>query len=82
MAEMKEYKLKGTNTQEARRNFPGFEKNVWYTLDELRSGDYAGMTETDSKTSGKEDGKYTPINKKSGKGGRAWKSSSPRTNEN
>ena len=82
MADISEYKLKGTDTQKERRNFPGFEKGVWYTLDELRDGDYAGMTETDSKTSGKEDGTYTKINKKSGKGGRPWKSSSPRTNVN
>ena len=41
-------------------------KKQWYKLKELTYGDYAGMTETDSKTSGKEDGEYTPINKKSG----------------
>jgi len=51
------------------RNFPQAEKKQWYNLSELTYGDYAGMTETDSKTSGKEDGQYTPINKKSGPGG-------------
>lgn len=41
-------------------------KKVYYSLQELTYGDYAGMTETDSKTSGKSDGQYTPINKKKG----------------
>lgn len=81
------YKLPATDTQRSRRNFEGYEKNQWYSLGELQSGDYAGNTETDSKTetsqdhSGKGEGGgkgYTKINQKSGKGGRPWKSSSPR----
>lgn len=57
---------------------PTFNKKQYYSLDELRKGDLSGMTETDSKTSGKEDGPYTSINKKSGPGGRPWKSSAKR----
>lgn len=50
----------------SREGFGPAEKKQYFSLADLRSGDYAGMTETDSKTSGKEDGQYTPINKKSG----------------
>lgn len=50
------------------RNFPQPEKKQYFSLAELREGDYAGMTESDSKTSGQDDGAYTKINQKSGKG--------------
>lgn len=53
--------------QKPRSNFDSEpKKKEWYSLAELKSGDFAGITETDSKTSGKEDGPYTPINRKSG----------------
>jgi hypothetical protein len=61
------YKLPAMDCQEERRNFPGYEEKEYYTLDEIRKGDQSGITETDSKTSGKEDGEYSTINKKSGK---------------
>lgn len=79
--QIESYKLPVTDTQRSRRNFEGYEKNQWYNLGELQSGDYAGTTETDSQTAEKSGG-YTPINQKSGKGGRPWKSSSNRTKEN
>lgn len=50
------------------RNFDHVETKQYYSLEDLKSGDYAGMTESDSKTSGQEDGQYTPINHKSGSG--------------
>ena len=79
----KDYELPVTNVNRERRNFEGFEKNQWYTLAELQEAEYAGTTDTDSQTDpqGEERG-YTPINKKHGKGGRPWKSSSRKTKEN
>lgn len=71
------YKLPVCNINRERRNFEGFEKNQWYSLAELQSGDFGGTTETDSKTA-PEEGGYSTINKKSGKGGRPWKSTSAR----
>lgn len=49
------------------RNFKGYQKNTYYTAEELQKGEIGGITETDSKTSGQEDGQYSTINKKSGK---------------
>jgi len=55
------------------RNFPQVEKNQWYSLGDLQSGDYAGNTETDSATEQSSDhrnkgeqggGGYTSINYK------------------
>lgn len=63
MTNLSDYKLP---VKEPDRNFEGLQKKQWFNLAELREGDYAGMTETDSKTSGKSDGQYTPLNKKSG----------------
>lgn len=70
MVESKDYKLPTTDTQKDRRNFPGYEKKQYHSLEDLKKGDPSGMTESDSKTSGKNDGQYTDINKKSGKGAR------------
>jgi hypothetical protein len=79
------------DTQKQRRNFPGYEKEQWYSLAELQSGDLGGNTETDGRTEKPSDhagkgerggGGYTTINKKLGKGGRSWKSSSARTGNN
>lgn len=53
------YKLK---VNEPKKNFPKAKKTVVYSLQDLRSGDYAGMTETDGKsTNGKDHGSYTKI---------------------
>lgn len=85
-SELSTYKLPVCDTQKERRNFEGLNKNQWYNLAELRGGDYAGNTETDSQTETSEDhagkggGGYTKINQKSGKGGRPWKSSSKKGN--
>jgi len=76
------YKLPICDTQEERRNFEGYEKNQWYSLAELQSGDYAGTTDTDSKTESYNDAGSTSIYKKSGKGGRSWKSSSKKAKGN
>lgn len=65
--DIKDYAMKGCDTQKERRNFPGYEKKQYYTMEQLVEGDTDGMTETDSKTSGKDDGKYTKINQTSGK---------------
>jgi hypothetical protein len=67
------YKLPAQNTQEVRRNFPGYSEEKHYDLESMREGDYSGMTESDSDTSGKEDGPYTKINKTKGKFGHAPK---------
>lgn len=65
------YKLPKTDTQEEMRNFPGYEEKQHYELPEIVKGDHGtqetyggGMTETDSHTSGKDDGPYTRIQKK------------------
>lgn len=90
-SELQKYALPVTDVQKSRRNFDGVEKNEWYSLAELQSGDYAGNTETDSKTETPQDhstkgqrggGGYTLINQKSGKGGRPWKSSSKKGKNN
>ena len=83
------YKLPVTDVDTAKRNFPGYEKKQWYTLDELRSGDIMGTTDTDSETDKKVGGvkpynkseAYTKIQRKGPKM-RGFKSSSPRTKEN
>ena len=49
-----------------KRNFPQVTKRIVYSLQDIKQGDHAGMTETDSDTSGQDDGQYTPINQKTG----------------
>lgn len=80
------------DTDKERRNFPGPEKKQWYTLEEIRQGDFFGTTDTDSET----DVKEPPTGPYAGKGGyskiyrdakggskmRPFKSSSPHTKEN
>ncbi len=58
------YKLSDLDTQKQRRNFSGYEKKQYVNLAELQEGDTSGMTESDAPTSGKEDGPYTHIQKK------------------
>lgn len=80
------------DVQTERRNFPGNDKKQWYTLDELRQGDFFGTTDTDAETDIKEPptgpyagkGGYSKIYRDAGKGAqmRGFKSSSPRTVEN
>ncbi len=79
MAQLKDYKLPIKNKL---RNYPQVEKKQWYSLADLQAGDYAGTTETDSKTA-PESGGYTKINQKSGKGHIVpIKASSERAKEN
>lgn len=60
---------KGTKLQsymlpvhEPERNFPHVQKKQWFKLGDLQKGDYAGMTESDGKsTDGKDHGPYTPL---------------------
>jgi hypothetical protein len=66
---MDSFKLSATDTQESRRNFPGYGKETYFTIEDLQQGDHqdhhaGGMTETDEETSGKDDGPYTHIQKK------------------
>ena len=61
------YKLPVTDVQKSRRNFTGVQEDEYYGLDKIKEGDCSGITETDSKTSGKEDGEYSDINETSGK---------------
>jgi hypothetical protein len=83
---MDNFKLPDHDTQEVRRNFPGYEVETYLTLEDLKQGDHhqerGGMTETDEDTSGQNDGPYTKLqektkgqksrwpNKQSGKGKR------------
>lgn len=80
MPQLSEYKLPVIDTETQRRNFPGYEKKQYYTLEEIRKGDPSGTTDTDSKTDDpdEDDAGYTNINKKKGPTMRPWKSSSPR----
>lgn len=66
------------------RNYPGFEKKQYYTLEEMVKGDEAGTTDTDVVTAGPEEKEgYSTINKKRGPGYHVpIKSSSARTTEN
>lgn len=79
-------KLPVIDVDRAKRNFPGYEKNQWYNLAELKEGLRAGTTETDSQTEESEDHRYKNSlyqdkdygyagQQKSGKGGRPWKMS-------
>ncbi len=84
-----DYKLPVIDTQEQKRNFPGYEEKQWYTLSELREGDYGGTTDTDAETDIKAPG-VGPYHTQSGyaKGQnknakmRPFKTSSPRTVRN
>ena len=52
------------------RNFPQPKKTVVYSLQDLTYGDYAGMTESDGKSTGNADhGAYTKIQSGYGKAG-------------
>jgi len=64
---IQDYKLPVTDVCHERRNFMGYQKDEYYSLDQIQEGDCSGITETDSKTSGKEDGEYSSINETSGK---------------
>jgi len=64
--DIESYRLPVTDTQEARRNFDGYQVEQYFTLDEIRQGDAAGITETDSVTEPKGSGGYTNINQKHG----------------
>ena len=87
---IKDYKLPVVDTDTARRNFPGYEEKQWYSLDEIRDGDFFGTTDTDAKTDVKDSyqgpyqgkGGYSKINRKAGANMRGFKSSSPRTKSN
>jgi len=61
------YRLPVTDTQEARRNFDGYQVEQYFNLADIQAGDTSGTTETDSKTDPKGSGGYTTINKKSGR---------------
>ena len=86
---IKDYKLPVIDTQSQKRNFPGYEKKQWYSLDEIRAGDIGLTTDTDSETDVKASGVGPYNNKKGysqiqGKNAkmRPFKSSSPRTSNN
>lgn len=61
------YNLPATDVCTARRNFPGYSEDTYYTYAELIQGDSSGTTETDSKTGTKGSAGYTRINSKSTK---------------
>jgi hypothetical protein len=66
--QIESYKLPVTDTQAQKRNFPGADKKVYYSLQDLKAGDlWGGTTETDADTSSKDDEASTSINKKRGK---------------
>lgn len=61
------YGLPITDVQEKKRNFSGYQVNQYFSLADMQDGDYAGTTETDSKTDPKGSGGYSKINQKQGK---------------
>lgn len=61
---MDSFGLSAMDTQKEGRNFPGYEKKQYVNLGDLQRGDTSGMTETDEETSGKTDGPYTHLQKK------------------
>lgn len=66
-SDIQDYNLPVVDVCNARRNFPGYSEDTYYTYAELIQGDTAGTTETDSKTDTKGSGGYTKINSKSTK---------------
>lgn len=44
------YELPATDVQESMRNFPGCDKETYYTMDDIRHGDWSGTTDTDIDT--------------------------------
>lgn len=57
-----DYKLPCCDVDEEKRNFPGYDKDEYFTLEEIVKGDrWGGMTETDEDTSGKVDGPYSKM---------------------
>ena len=81
-SEIAEYSLPICDVSKERRNFPGYEKGSWYSLSELQAGEVGGVTDTDSQTESTNDAGASTINKKHGKPGRSWKSSSKRSKDN
>ena len=81
---IKGYKLPVCDVDTEKRNFPGYEEKQWYSLDEIRDGDFFGTTDTDEKTDKKDSyhgpyqgkGGYSKINRKAGPTMRPYKSSS------
>jgi hypothetical protein len=47
---LESYDLPVHNTTTSMRNFPGCEKEEYYTLDDIRNGDWFGSTDTDIET--------------------------------
>lgn len=65
-ANLEAYRLPVTDTQEARRNFSGYQVNQFVSLADLQQGDSSGTTETDEATDPSRKGEqgYTSLNKK------------------
>lgn len=66
---IKGYKLPVCDVDTEKRNFKGPEKKVYYSLEDLRLGDWGGTTDTDSGTDDRKDLKefgngYSKIQKK------------------
>ena len=83
---IKDYKLPVCDVDTEKRNYEGYEKKVYYSLQDLRLGDWAGSTDTDSETDDRVDlpqlGKgYSKMQGKRAKM-RSFKSSSPRNKDN
>lgn len=86
---IKDYKLPVCDVDTEKRNFEGFKKDTYFSLDDMRAGYFGGTTDTDSETDVKAPG-VGPYNNRSGyakgqdKGAkmRSFKSSSPRTRNN
>ncbi len=84
---IKDYKLPVCDVDTEKRNFEGYKKEQWMSLEEFRDGDFAGSTDTDSDTDDRKDNphfkiKYSKLNKKSRPQMRPFKSSSPRSKTN
>lgn len=57
-----------TDVSKEKRNFPGWEKHQYYTMEDIVSGDTSGTTDTDYETdTGSGHKGYTKINMKHGK---------------
>ncbi|SRR5258708_25862421 len=65
--DIESYKLPVVDVDTSRRNYPGYDKQEVYTMEDIQQGDISGTTETDSSTHPQGSGGYTKINQKMGK---------------
>jgi hypothetical protein len=80
------FRLKDTDVQRAKRNFPGYDENKYYSLGDMQEWYQYGTTDTDTFTEGSphrpHGSGYAKIYEKKGSFGRPSEQSNPRAKDN